>query len=477
MKVQRFSSQVSRKVLTGMVVHDEILESIFIRLGDEREPFNERWLDLVARWCLDFYAKYGKAPRGAIVDRFARYAEQEVTDEDGLELIEKFLTNLGNDYKALRKDLNPSYILDLAVQLFSRVRLQRITDEVQDELERGDLERAHDLLTNPQLIEPTADGFVDPFSRELIFETFQRMDQEEELIKFYSDGMNKFLSPHMKRGDFVSFVGPEKRGKSFWLQEMAYLGLRNKRRVLYYAFGDMSANEIRKRLYVRAAKRPLVATELKIPKRFVFGDDGTPRIKRPPQFYEALRAKDVWEARKSLLQLTASKEINLRMHVSGGNTVSASQIERKVKHLVEREGWMPDLVVIDYADLLDEEPGMSRQDVRHKINATWMILRRIALDHHCLVLTATQAASSGYKNRWVLGKGDFSEDKRKNAHVTGMLGLNQTPEEKEVGIYRLNWVALRDGKWSEKQVLWTAGQLALCRPVMISAFGDEEKSE
>jgi hypothetical protein len=80
---------------------------------------------------------------------------------------------------------------------------------------------------------------------------------------------------------------------------------------------------------------------------------------------------------------------------------------------------------------------------------------------------ATQAAARAY-DQWLIRKGDFSEDKRKNAHVTGMIGINRTAAEKKKGIYRLNWVFLRDGVWTETQCVWTAGNLALGCPAMRS---------
>ena len=134
------------------------------------------------------------------------------------------------------------------------------------------------------------------------------------------------------------------------------------------------------------------------------------------------------------------------------------------------------MVVIDYADLLGVEEHTKRQDVRHQMNASWMTMRRIALTYHCLVVTATQTAATAY-NSWIIRKKDFSEDKRKNAHVTGMIGINQSeksddgqPSEKELGVYRLNWVVLRGGGWPESKVVWTAGNLAVACPCIISSF-------
>jgi hypothetical protein len=470
MKVQRFDSQVSRKVLAGMIVHDGILESLAIRLGNEREPFNQRWLDLVARWCLDYYAKFSKAPRRAIRDRFLRYADQN-SDDSSVRLVERFLGDLGKDYKGIRDDLNESYVVQTALELFGRVRLQRMVDEVQSALEAGDLDHAYELESKYSRLEVDAEKWDDPFKEEVIREVFRKLDQEEQLVYFAGD-LNTFLGPHFKRGDFVSFVGPEKRGKSYWLLEIVWQALRAKRRVLYYSLGDMSREDVYKRLYCRAVRKPLKEEEWRKPVKIIFDEEGkVDRVISSLQNGGTLRPKDVFTARDRVMRITASKDVNLKVQVSGGGVVTASSIESKIHQFVHREVWIPDVVVIDYADELDSEPGSNRDDFRHKINATWRVLRRIALDNHCLVVTATQAAASSYKkNAKVLTKDDFSEDKRKNAHVTGMIGLNQSPTEKEQGVYRLNWLALRGGKWSEYQVIYTAGDLAVSCPCIISRF-------
>ena len=50
-----------------------------------------------------------------------------------------------------------------------------------------------------------------------------------------------------------------------------------------------------------------------------------------------------------------------------------------------------------------------------------------------LVVTATQADANSY-DRTSLKMSNFSEDKRKLAHVTAMYGLNQDPAGREKGI-------------------------------------------
>jgi hypothetical protein len=229
-------------------------------------------------------------------------------------------------------------------------------------------------------------------------------------------------------------------------------------------------------MYARMTMKPKkLPTEnggkLRIPKEIkIMGKDETGHPLADVVTSEELRTPynqaDVQKAVDQLKMNSAMKELPLRLRCSGAGVISASEIEADILKL-SQEGWVPDVVVIDYADLLAPEAGSGRLDFRHQIDATWKILRRISLDYHILVLTATQAAARSY-DQWLIRKGDFSEDKRKNAHVTGMIGINQTPAEKKKGVYRLNWIFLRDGEWTESQYVWMAGNLALGCPAMRS---------
>jgi hypothetical protein len=300
-------------------------------------------------------------------------------------------------------------------------------------------------------------------------EVFESRDQEERLIELNGD-LGRFLSPHLKRGDFVSFAGPDKRGKSFWLQELVWQALRQQRRVLYYVLGDMSATDVGMRLAVRMSRKPMQKCEVKIPTRLRVPErkDELPRVKHDIHMRQAVTIKDVAVSIQKLLLSTGSKDSRLKLRCEGGNIVSAGQIEQDFRNFA-LEDWVADVIVVDYADLLLAEPHTKNQDIRHQINATWMILRRIALEGHCLVVTASQTAATGYTAP-LIRKKDFSEDKRKNAHVTGMIGINQTDQEKELGLYRLNWVVLRGGRWAESKVIWTAGELAIASPCILSSF-------
>jgi replicative DNA helicase len=133
----------------------------------------------------------------------------------------------------------------------------------------------------------------------------------------------------------------------------------------------------------------------------------------------------------------------LRVSSHPNNSISARDIRATLDTWEHFDGFIPDVVVIDYADIL--APIDNRKEHRHQQNETWQTLRGLSQERHCLVITATQADADSY-DRHHLSLNNFSEDKRKYGHVTAMLALNQTQEEKATGIMRIGVLLAREGE-------------------------------
>lgn len=159
-------------------------------------------------------------------------------------------------------------------------------------------------------------------------------------------------------------------------------------------------------------------------------------------------------AYKACKKLTDGRRLRsmLRLSVHFNDTLTVEGM-RAILDDWSHEDWIPDVIVIDYADILNMDYG--NLEGRDRYDRVWKQLRRLSQERHCLVVTATQAAARAYKAQ-TQGQEHFSEDKRKNAHVTGMIGLNQTVREKERGIMRLNWIELREGFFSPRRCCYVA---------------------
>ena len=466
MKVSDVRSDDERAILTALLVHDDVLATVHTKLGEERGPFENKWSNIISQWCRAYFEKYHKSPRKHIKQLFDRYAEK-VKDEDVLGLIESFLARLSKDHAGVAQELNVPYVLDQASHYFERVRLSRYTESLQTALENRDLEEARKVIGSFKTVDFSSTAWKDPFSKETVQETLRYYEQDKSLLH-WPGALDKFLSPFFERDGFISFIAPEKRGKSWWLLEVVYQALRQRRKVVYYGFGDMSENQMNRRLYTRATRLPMATGDFKIPISIRPRKEGLPKVEFKEEERRKFTVSDVEKAVERLKQVTASKQLQLKLRCAGAGVSSAGEMEQEL-HQFAKAGWVPDVVVLDYADLVAPEGWTKTQDVRHQMNESWKIFRRISLDLHCLFVTATQGAATSYDAR-LIRKKDFSEDKRKNAHVTGMLGINQTSEEKEFGLYRLNWTFLRDGAWADHQSVWTAGCLGIGCPCILSSF-------
>jgi hypothetical protein len=113
---------------------------------------------------------------------------------------------------------------------------------------------------------------------------------------------------------------------------------------------------------------------------------------------------------------------------------------------------------VDYADLFADLPG--HKEKRDQIDANWKHMKAISQEFHCCVLTATQAKAESY-SAYTLNMRHFSDDKRKNAHVDGIIGINQTDDEKVAQVARWNWIVRRNADFSPGRFL----HVAECRPL------------
>lgn len=450
-------------VLLGMILDKSVLGAVSAKW--DKGMFNSRWGNIIGGWCVSYFERYRKAPGKHVQSLFDDWANGANRDKETVEEIERLLSSLSGQYRKENHDLNPEYIIDLASVYFHRVCVRELKDLLEASLEDGDLESADKALNSYSKIEMRANGGVNVLSdAEAIKRAFT--SQGKPLIK-YKHGLGLFYGSALERDAFVSLMGPEKRGKTWQLMDLAWRGMCQGKKVAFFEVGDLSEAQIMRRFMVRAARHPMKSRTVKWPTGITIGDgDKIAQIDHKELVYpDDLDFDSAW---KSCQHLMNRKERNseplLKLSTHPNSTISISGI-RSIIDTWSRSGWVPDIVVIDYADIL--APINGSVDSREQINSTWKGMRALSQSMHCLVITATQAKSSSYTAR-TISKQDFAEDKRKFAHVTGMVGLNATPEEKDLGIMRVNWVVLREEDYSELACCHLATCFSLANPTVHS---------
>jgi len=464
MKVSRRDSAKEKQILTGMIVENIVLGRI---AGKWRRDgmFHVRWANLVGQWCVDYFQRYGKAPRGDINGVFRSWAEQ-ANDEDTIDLVDRFLSGLSDDYESEAAEINPDYLADVAAEHFNVVLLEQMAESINGNIDRGDVKKALETATKWNRVEMGVGVGIDVLQdKAAIQEAFE--SHTEPLIK-YPGALGEFFGDQLAREEFVGITGATGRGKTWWLIDIAWQAIRQNRRVAFFEVGDMGQHQIMRRFMCRSAGHPTKAPyEFEVPTEIIHEVSTQAwKLKTDTKTFDGpLNWQRAWESCEE--KTRRHKKPLLRLSTHPNNSINVKGVINILDEW-ERAEWVPDVVVIDYADILAIPTGFQPGE-RDAINETWKQLRSLSQSHHILVLTATQADAHSY-DAYTIRRSNFSDDRRKNDHVTGMLGLNATEEEQGMGVYRLNWIKRREEAYTESRCVYVAGCLNIGRPHMVSAF-------
>jgi len=514
-----------RKIIIGLVMSTEFIQRIknfwSIRLIETPEAKR------IAMWCIEYYDKYNEAPKKEIETIYFSKKKKGLP-EDVCELFEDVLLPGLSEEFVEDGGINVDYLVDVARKYFGRRNLQTHIEKLMSLLEKGNVTEAEKEANSYMKLAEESNPWID-LSHESIFDVIHRaFNRTKKCLIPFEGAIGEFWNKQLYRGAFVALMGPEKRGKSYWLLEFAMRARRNKKKVALFQAGDMDdedqimrianylthksedednsgkiyeptldcilnqtdfcdkrertcdrgifnhkiknekeAIKLRKTIAYqelidvrKTAKGYKTCTNCEMFKKSKFG---TPWIRKtdvgPPLTEE--------EAKEAYDEFFVQSKRSFRISTHANGTLTVKEIEN-VLGIWEREGFISDVIIIDYADLLTED---SQKEERHRQNKVWKDLRGLSQKKHALIITATQTDAASYSND-LLTLDNYSEDKRKYGHVTAMYGLNQDPSgrEKELGVMRINEIMLRKGKFSLKNQVHVLQNLTRGIPCLTSYY-------
>lgn len=479
MKLESYQDQIGRKILTAMIVDKRALAKLSSEWQGKELQFSTSWMNMIAKWCTQYYEKYGDAPKARIKDRFCSWAAKRRNDDANVGLVELFLAGLSDEYVRLEQaheDVNSDHIIDLSASYFDEIVNGEKLRISQGLFQQGKIDEAHEVLNSIRRIDLGAGEGIDFLRKdEELRECFE--DDDDEQLIIYPGVFGHFVNGLLQRDHLVSFLGPEKSAKSFMLHDMAYHAVKNRKKVAFFEVGDMGRKQVKRRFLTRITQYPARSPIGKWPCVIQYPTEITPpkakgeiadvvftqkEFDKPLDFERGLLLRDKFISRN-----LKSKDRYYELFVYPNSTINVKGIAAKLDQYEIEYGWVPDVVIIDYADILDAPAGTQRLDERQQINKTWKQLRSLSQERHILVITATQANRESY-TKTTLDRRNISEDKRKLAHVNGVIGINSTSDEKDKGIIRFNIIAERDREYSAGRVVYAASCLALANPVVVS---------
>jgi len=500
-----------RQIVLGMIISDKFIRDIQPILKTEliETPF----ILTVLNWCQIYFNQFQKAPGIHIEDIFKKEIRLGTLEDEVEDLIEDFLASLSSEYERA-ESFNSAYLLDQTEKYFEGRNLTKKIENVKMALSRGDVSTAQDEFLNYDRIALPQSKGIDPFTdREGMMRAF---DHSSEPIFRLPGAVGQFLNDLFVRDAFVTFLGPEKRGKTWMLIEMSMWARRCGVNVAFFAAGDMTLPQMQIRYGVRFTGRshkPKYCGELRVPCLDCWHnqDDSCNNPERAGTFavmknketgelaeYEEFpdhipcthclkvksdgyqyKGSSWFEIRPPVKPLTWNeaadtgeklnrrwgKKAQFKLAAYSNTTFSVKEMKHQLHMWEDEEGFVPGMIVTDYMDLL--VPDKESANERHSINRIWAEMRGLTQEKHCLGLSASQSDAASYYAKWI-GMTNFSEDKRKFSHVTGNITLNQLPHEKRRGIMRLGQLAVREDEFDEKKYVTILQSLAMGRPILDS---------
>ena len=453
-----------------MIVSDNFLTKINSHIT--AKCFSVEACRIVSDWILDYYDEYSKAPKSTIEEIYKNRSKK--LEEETSIWIKEFLKGISDRYE--REGFNEDYLFDQAIKYF-RIQLwkDRI-DKLSKAADNNDLETIEDLYySSLKDVEKGVDSIhrINPFSDYTIDDIYE-FREEQSVFTTGIKALDKLLGGPLDKEWFVVFTGPPKRGKTFMLTWCAIRGVMLGRDVAFFSF-EGGKYDTTTRMWMTAGSIVSNYSESNIVDFPYFLSDNESVLTKA---YERPWLKDEVETRKLLKAFRKQNRGSIRAVCFPAYSAGMKEIKTELKRMEVVDKVIPSIIIVDYIGNMNA-PGYVGRDV---YNQNSQSLKALSQERKALVLSATQGTRITFEKQTIEVM-DIPEDIRQVANVDVLLGLNQTADEYEEGIMRINVMIHRHAKWNSKKqakVLQQleAGQVALDSRIIdapISDYGGKYK--
>ncbi len=512
LKEFKTETTVEKQILTAFIVSDELLHQ-FADIT-KYEYFESHYIREVIKWVVEYYLKHERAPRTYIQQIYDYKVADGKVEAPAAQLIEQLLIELSTQFE-VQNEVNVEYHAEIIEEHYRARELELLANHVLNLVSEGRSKDAELLVTGHNKVARSLERFINPFDEDTIRKTFE--ERANDFFNFPGQ-LGTFLS-HFERGWLVGLSGPFKRGKTWYAQEFAVQSMLSFRNVMFFSL-EMSERQMNERLYKRLTVLGDEARTYNLPifdckynqensctrpervcRTGLFEENESwssipphynpdidyqtctecrhngqlDRFYFPAVWYEQVK-RPAYDERRIALKLRNMQMYfpYLKYKCYPRFSANVSDIRRDLKMVEYLHDFIPDVIVIDYADILKPEDGI--EEGFQKEDRTWIALSQLAMERNCLVVTPTQVTKAGqdarqqsakHQARWV----------GKLGHVDVMLALNQTEVEQNKGIMRISQIAHRHEKFTPSLNCIVLQNLDLGQPHLDSEIQRFEENE
>lgn len=387
----------------------------------------------ISRRVYEYIDRYKAAPKDHIADLLADKLDNKKGESS---LYEDILLGIRSQHATI----NSEYTMNQLQQLVRRQSYRAIAVDLAKELQRDtddSLDRAE------QLIKSATTQIVN------VFDPGLRLSDADRVLGFLDRAAGCFPTGIAEldkrgfgptRGELLLLLAPAKRGKTHWLILLAKMAAIHRLKVAHYTL-EMSEDMCAQR-YMQAffnmSKRNEKKRVVKFSRDSLGRMDGFTDIELSPKLsMEDPNIRRKLERKIKQFGRRYLDNIVVKQFPSGNLTVR--QLEAHLDALESNERFIPDLLVVDYPDLMK----VDKNNFRLAIDEIYKELRGIAVKRN-LALAIVSQGNRGSEKAKNVGNDNVAEAWSKIAHADCVITYNQTPTEKLMGLARLTVTAGRN---------------------------------
>jgi hypothetical protein len=415
---------LEENVVAALAWHDELAPMISMRV--DATLFSTRAFRSVAEKAMDHLRIYGRPPRAHLTDLL----ERELARGDHGRLLRQTLERI----EVLGPELQPDFVIDQLDRFITIRQMMMQVEEAADKLHNEDVTGATEALNRVTNKVDFSEGvFLHDVTRSLRF-----LDRAEE--DYFSSGIEVLdhLNVVPARKTVTMLLGTAKSGKSWYLIATGKAALRHRHSVLHITLEN--SEELTCQRYIQAI---FGMTENKGEdlRRLYFQKDERGGFVRFAYDERLVEAEGVQEIDRRVLSrrvraLRRRPPLLIKEFPSGELTLS--QLSMYLKMLKRTHNFVPDMLIVDYPDLM----RISVENRRVDIGAAVVGIRGLCTEYNMAGVIVSQGHRASFTASTVHG-GMVAEDYSKLGTVDTVLAYSQTRAERERGLARLSVEAAR----------------------------------
>lgn len=392
----------------------------------KKEYFSNAIAQDIVTICFTYYSNYREAPKTHFKDEFHLLVKDMDEDTKGSYVA----------YTRLLQSLEPNrrYIENTLNEFIQAKAMKNGLIQAAKALEEGNTSKAKNII-----IEATKAGMANLDDSLDYLTDFSDIDKRGEVDTFLCttgiDALDHEIGG-FKRGELVVDVAGYKGYKTFQAAHKIHHFIQNGLKVLYYSFEvDIAEFSLRMDMINTGRGRNKIGDDITYP----FYDHIRKEAVKVTKKVESVFDKDICKAARTRM-LENGGSLKIKKYPMG--CASLDDIEAHIDYLESQEGWLPDVVIVDYIDIADLSNFGTEE--RHVLNKAYIALKGMADRRNILVYTMSQV-NAEFLNGNRPGKSAVANDKRKVGNCDLMIAYYASEADQRAGMGKIAVVANRRG--------------------------------